>query len=216
MIVHDLLTTSASPISFRHTQLDKETRDALLVDLSERYTPEAYSLFSNNCNNFTDEFAQLLVGQGIPAHITGLPAEVLETPFGRMLQPALAGLERQLGAMGQQPAVPGQEAAPAAGRTAAQALGAQVAAALARATSEEPVSPRSLERDVGAAIAKTMIEEHHQPEHVAGATEKDQVEAEVEEEARRLATDAKHPLPPDEAAAEALRHEADKLSKQDN
>lgn len=32
---------------------------------------ESYSLFSNNCNNFSDELAQLLCGCGIPEHITG-------------------------------------------------------------------------------------------------------------------------------------------------
>lgn len=194
--------------------MDKETRDALLVDLSERYTPEAYSLFSNNCNNFADEFAQLLVGEGIPSHITGLPAEVLQTPFGKMLQPALAGLERQLGAMGQQPAIPGQ-GPPAAGRAAAQVLGAQIASALANGAEEEPISPRSLERDVGAAIAKTMIAEHHQadgqldPQHA----NRDQIEAEVEEEVTRLASDhgPKTPLAADDAALEALRHEAAKM-----
>ncbi len=32
---------------------------------------ESYSLFSNNCNNFSDELAQLLCGRSIPEHITG-------------------------------------------------------------------------------------------------------------------------------------------------
>lgn len=37
--------------------------------LSDRrgfWTPEAYSLFDNNCNNFSDEVANFLVGTGIP------------------------------------------------------------------------------------------------------------------------------------------------------
>lgn len=33
--------------------------------------PESYSLLSNNCNNFSDELAELLCGRGIPQHITG-------------------------------------------------------------------------------------------------------------------------------------------------
>jgi hypothetical protein len=47
-------------------------RDELLADLAERYTAESYNLFRNNCNNFSDELAQLLCGVGIPQHITGL------------------------------------------------------------------------------------------------------------------------------------------------
>jgi hypothetical protein len=82
-----------------HTQLPEDVRDVLLADLSERYTPESYSLFSNNCNNFSDELAQLLCGSGIPQHITGLPAEVLSTPFGQMIAPMLSGLEEQMRGM---------------------------------------------------------------------------------------------------------------------
>ncbi|EFN54733.1 hypothetical protein CHLNCDRAFT_13697, partial [Chlorella variabilis] len=78
------------------TEITEELRAELLAELSERFTPEAYSLFHNNCNNFSHELAQLLCGRGIPEHITGLPAEVLSTPFGQMIKPMLANLEQQL------------------------------------------------------------------------------------------------------------------------
>jgi thiol-disulfide isomerase/thioredoxin len=48
-----------------------------------------YDLFKNNCNNFTDECAQFLIGEGIPSYITGLPGEFLNTPLGMMLQPMI-------------------------------------------------------------------------------------------------------------------------------
>lgn len=51
-------------------------REELLADLSERFRPEHYKLLSHNCNTFSNEFAQLLCGVGIPEHITGLPDEV--------------------------------------------------------------------------------------------------------------------------------------------
>lgn len=38
------------PPCCRRTQLPEEVRAELLAELSERYTPQAYSLFSNNCN----------------------------------------------------------------------------------------------------------------------------------------------------------------------
>lgn len=88
------------------TQLPPDVRDTLLVDLSERYTPESYSLLNNNCNNFSDELAQLLTGRGIPPHITGLPQAVLATPFGQMLRPMLTGLEAQMRSMRSQAFVP--------------------------------------------------------------------------------------------------------------
>lgn len=45
----------------------------LLRDVAPRFTEATYNVLTNNCNNFTDECAQLLLGQGIPAEITGLP-----------------------------------------------------------------------------------------------------------------------------------------------
>ena len=43
------------------------------------FRPECYHLLDHNCNTFSDETAQFLCGQHIPAHITNLPKEVLET-----------------------------------------------------------------------------------------------------------------------------------------
>ena len=48
-----------------------------------------YDLFRHNCNNFSHETAQFLVGRGIPQHIVDLPGEILATPMGQMLAPML-------------------------------------------------------------------------------------------------------------------------------
>jgi len=45
--------------------------------MSERFSMEKYNVFENNCNNFTDECASLLIGQGIPKDIVDLPREFL-------------------------------------------------------------------------------------------------------------------------------------------
>lgn len=50
---------------------------------------QAYNLWSHNCNNFTNDFATFLLGKGIPEHIANLPQAVLDTPFGRMIQPQI-------------------------------------------------------------------------------------------------------------------------------
>lgn len=78
------------------TQVPSFVRQEFLIDISDRYSPERYSLLNNNCNNFSDEFMQFLTGQGIPPHITSLPAEVMATPFGRQLLPMLTGMEASL------------------------------------------------------------------------------------------------------------------------
>lgn len=50
----------------------------------------------HNCNNFSNDFAMFLVGEGIPKHITSLPQDVLNTPFGQMLRPQIDAAMRPI------------------------------------------------------------------------------------------------------------------------
>ncbi|KAK9904006.1 hypothetical protein WJX75_002336 [Coccomyxa subellipsoidea] len=84
-------------VDLGHTQIPQEILEEYINELSQVFTPEAYNLFTNNCNNFSNELATFLTGQPIPEHITSLPSEVLSTPMGRMLAPMLSGVESQLG-----------------------------------------------------------------------------------------------------------------------
>lgn len=67
-----------------------------LESLKAIYTPESYDLFAHNCNNFSNDFATFLVGRGIPEHITNLPQQVLDTPFGQMMRPQLDASMRSI------------------------------------------------------------------------------------------------------------------------
>ncbi len=49
----------------------------LLQDISHKFTASTYDVFKNNCNNFTDAVAELVLGEGIPKHIVDLPQEFL-------------------------------------------------------------------------------------------------------------------------------------------
>ena len=73
------------------------TPQEYLIELgASKYSARNYHLLNNNCNNFSDDVAQFLTGNGIPGHITGLPSEVLNTPLGAMLAPALNQMETQV------------------------------------------------------------------------------------------------------------------------
>lgn len=50
---------------------------------------QAYDLWRHNCNNFSNDFATFLVGKGIPSYIVDMPQTVLDSPLGRLLQPAI-------------------------------------------------------------------------------------------------------------------------------
>ncbi|KAK8927068.1 hypothetical protein H634G_01966 [Metarhizium anisopliae BRIP 53293] len=71
------------------TNLPLDIIEEYLDSLRPIFTLEAYDLFRHNCNNFSDSFANFLVGKGIPSHIVSMPQAVLDSPMGRMLLPQL-------------------------------------------------------------------------------------------------------------------------------
>lgn len=73
-------------IKLGKTELPMDVVLPYLESLKELYTAANYDLFSHNCNNFTHDFSMFLLGRGIPAHITSLPSQVLNTPFGAMMK----------------------------------------------------------------------------------------------------------------------------------
>ncbi|KVH94242.1 protein of unknown function DUF862, eukaryotic [Cynara cardunculus var. scolymus] len=56
------------------THVPKDVFEMYLQEISPRYTAETYSLLTHNCNNFSNEIAQFLVGASIPEYITTLRA----------------------------------------------------------------------------------------------------------------------------------------------
>ena len=107
------------------------------------------------------------MGRGIPRHITGLPAEVLATPFGQALAPMLSGLEAQLRGVRQQAYAPPPPAAaaggaPAGGAGAAPAPHAEAPAAAATTAGQGGVDASALvaaETELEAVIAGEMVRE---------------------------------------------------------
>jgi hypothetical protein len=55
-----------------------------------------YNLLRWNCNNFSNEVTQFLVGKEIPSHILSLPDDVMNTPLGQQLMPFLNMMEAQM------------------------------------------------------------------------------------------------------------------------
>jgi hypothetical protein len=55
------------------TELTEDLFMEFLKDVSPRFTQATYDIIKNNCNNFSDECAQFLIGSGIPIDIVDLP-----------------------------------------------------------------------------------------------------------------------------------------------
>ncbi|KAI3411675.1 PPPDE domain-containing protein [Psidium guajava] len=87
------------------THVPKDVFEMYLQEISPRYTAETYSLLTHNCNNFSNEVAQFLVGSSIPDYILQLPNEVMSSPMGALILPMIQNLETTL-KVGAVPQVP--------------------------------------------------------------------------------------------------------------
>ncbi|KAI9760865.1 MAG: hypothetical protein M4579_001366 [Chaenotheca gracillima] len=104
------------------TSLPSDVIATYLDTLSETYTADSYDLFLHNCNNFTNDFSEFLVGKTIPERIGSLPRRVMETPFGAMMKQQIDAAMRPVvqqsshpsyGSYGSQIRAPAPVAAPA-------------------------------------------------------------------------------------------------------
>lgn len=68
-IGHSPFGTPVEVLELGYTHIPKNIFEVFLQEIGPRYTMETYSLLNHNCNHFTDEAAQFLVGTGIPHHI---------------------------------------------------------------------------------------------------------------------------------------------------
>jgi hypothetical protein len=148
-------------VDLGETCLSEDIIEGLLIELSTKYTPENYSLLSNNCNSFSNELSQLLTGNSIPEHITGLPETVLTTPFGQMLRPLLQGLEQQMKNMRSQAFTPQHyhetASVPSTNRNEESRVQPSVAAVAVETTMEEGPAVLAAEKELEAAVAECAI-----------------------------------------------------------
>ena len=84
--------TPLKVIEMGETEIPYELFLEFLNDINAEYTEEKYNIISHNCNNFSNEVCEFLVGKKIPDWITGLPNEILSTPLGQMLLPSLQAM----------------------------------------------------------------------------------------------------------------------------
>ncbi|XP_023290129.1 uncharacterized protein LOC105694948 isoform X2 [Orussus abietinus] len=56
---------------------------------TSKFAPGTYNIFKHNCNCFSEELTNFLVGKGIPKYILDLPEEILQTPVGQALLPLI-------------------------------------------------------------------------------------------------------------------------------
>lgn len=65
--------------------MPEEVFEEYLEEIRPRYTAETYNLLTHNCNNFSNEVVQFLVGASVPDYILQLPNEVQSSPMGALI-----------------------------------------------------------------------------------------------------------------------------------
>jgi len=83
-------------IKLGKTEIPEEIFREYLASISSEYTPEKYDLINKNCNNFSNEICNFLIGEGIPSDIINLPKELLSTPLGKMVAPMIQSFTNNL------------------------------------------------------------------------------------------------------------------------
>ena len=78
------------------TEITEDLFMEFLREVSPRFTQETYDIIKHNCNNFTNECSNFLIGGDIPRDIVDLPNEILNTPLGRMFAPMLSQMQDNL------------------------------------------------------------------------------------------------------------------------
>uniref|UniRef100_A0A0X3PM09 Desumoylating isopeptidase 1 n=1 Tax=Schistocephalus solidus TaxID=70667 RepID=A0A0X3PM09_SCHSO len=56
------------------------------------YREGTYDLFEHNCIYFSEDVIRHLTGKSIPEEILHLPSEILSTPIGQVVKPAVEGI----------------------------------------------------------------------------------------------------------------------------
>ncbi|ORZ36944.1 PPPDE putative peptidase domain-containing protein [Catenaria anguillulae PL171] len=76
-------------VDMGHTDIGPDLLATLIDELRPRYRAVDYHLLDHNCNTFSNEVCELLVGRPIPDFVSNLPRDFLETPFGQSLRPVI-------------------------------------------------------------------------------------------------------------------------------
>jgi hypothetical protein len=77
------------------THIPRDVFEDFVGDVKHNYTVQTYSLLNYNCNNFSNEVSNFLLGTDIPTEVKDLPSQVLSTPFGQMIRPFIEQMESQ-------------------------------------------------------------------------------------------------------------------------
>ena len=72
-----------------------ELFESYLQEINDRYNINTYHILNNNCNHFTNEILNFLVGNPLPDWILKQHDEIANTSLGKMILPMLEQMSTQ-------------------------------------------------------------------------------------------------------------------------
>ena len=71
-------------VNLGRTQIPEELFHDWIITVTPRFNEHTYNLMDHNCNNFSEEASQFLVGSGLPDHILDAPRKVKKSCLGML------------------------------------------------------------------------------------------------------------------------------------
>lgn len=78
------------------TQIPEEMFTDYLNTIHNRFTQATYNVISFNCNHFTNEISNFLLGENIPYDIYNQAQDLINTPIGQTIKPMLESMQSTL------------------------------------------------------------------------------------------------------------------------
>lgn len=85
-------------VDMGETGVARDVFEDYLRGIRARFTPQRYRVLEWNCNNFSHEVCQFLLGDGarFPREILELPREAMNSPLGPMIRPFLESMQERI------------------------------------------------------------------------------------------------------------------------
>lgn len=78
------------------TEVSKEEIDDYVLGVQEQFSAQTYDIFKNNCNHYSNNLAEFLVGSEIPAEYLNQAKEFENTPIGNFIKSMNEAMKNQV------------------------------------------------------------------------------------------------------------------------
>jgi thioredoxin len=83
-------------IPLGNTEITKQELDDYVVSIADQFSANTYDIFQNNCNHFSNNLSEFLVGETIPTEYLNQAKEFDHTPIGNFIKSMNEAMKAQV------------------------------------------------------------------------------------------------------------------------